>query len=83
MTTDTQALSCRELVELVTDYLEGALDEVELARFEQHLAGCSNCQEYLAQLRQTIRITGTLRPDDLSAEAEEALLQAFRNWRRR
>ena len=83
MTTDTQALSCRELVELVTDYLEGALVEVDLARFEQHLAGCSKCHEYLEQLRQTIRIAGTLSPDDLSAEAEEALLQAFHDWRRR
>jgi anti-sigma factor RsiW len=82
MTTDTQALSCRELVELVTDYLEGALDEVDLARFEQHLAGCSKCQVYLAQLRQTIRVAGTLSPEDLSPEAEEVLLQAFRNWRR-
>jgi anti-sigma factor RsiW len=83
MTTDTEALSCRELVELVTDYLDGALGPVDLARFEQHLAGCGKCAEYLAQLRQTIHITGTLTPDDLSAEMEEALLQAFRDWRRR
>ena len=83
MTTDTEALSCRELVELVTDYLEGALDEVDLVRFEQHLAGCGKCGDYLAQLRQTIRITGTLAPDDLSADMEHVLLEAFRDWRRR
>jgi anti-sigma factor RsiW len=79
---DTEALSCQELVELVTDYLEGALDVAELARFEQHLAGCGKCQAYLEQLRQTIRVTGMLTPDDLSPEAETALLSAFRDWAR-
>jgi anti-sigma factor RsiW len=81
MTTDTQSLSCQELVELVTDFLEGALDAADLARFEGHLAGCGKCGQYLEQLRQTIRVTGTLSADDLSAEAEEALLDAFRGWR--
>lgn len=80
---DVETLSCQELVELVTDYLDGALGTVDLARFEQHLAGCGKCAEYLAQLRQAIRITGTMTPDDLTAEMEEALLQAFRDWRRR
>lgn len=80
MTTDTQALSCQELVELVTEYLEGALDPVQLARFEHHLAACGKCRQYLEQLRQTIRVTGTLTPDDLPPEAEEALLDAFRGW---
>ena len=78
---DTEALSCQELVELVTDYLEGALGEADLRRFEQHIAGCGGCTRYLAQLRQTIRITGTLTPDDLSSQAEKALLDAFRGWR--
>jgi predicted anti-sigma-YlaC factor YlaD len=79
---DTEALSCQELVELVTDYLEGALEAAELARFDQHLAACGKCRQYLEQLRQTIRITGTLRPDDLSPEAEAALLDAFHGWAR-
>jgi anti-sigma factor RsiW len=78
---DVMELSCRELVELVTDYLEGALDIVDTRRFEQHIAGCGGCTRYLAQLRQTIRITGTLTPDDLSSQAEKALLDAFRGWR--
>ncbi len=81
MTTDTQALSCQELVELVTDYLEGVLDGGELARFEEHLAACAKCRDYLTQLRQTIELTGSLTADDLTAEAEEALLDAFRTWR--
>lgn len=78
---DTEALACRELVELVTDYLEGALVNGELQRFEQHLAVCGKCQQYLAQLRATLEVTGTLTPADLTPEAEELLLQAFRAWR--
>ena len=78
--TDTQALSCQELVELVTDYLEGALGEADLRRFEQHIAGCGGCTRYLEQLRAMIRITGTITTDDLSSEAERALLEAFANW---
>jgi anti-sigma factor RsiW len=78
---DTEALSCRELVELVTDYLEGALTDAELQRFEHHLAGCGKCQQYLEQFRATIATTGTLTIDDLTPEAEAALLQAFRGWR--
>jgi anti-sigma factor RsiW len=77
-----EALSCQELTELVTDYLEGALPRAEQARFEQHLAECGNCEIYLEQIRSTIRLTGTLAPEELSPEAEEALLHAFRDWRR-
>jgi predicted anti-sigma-YlaC factor YlaD len=79
--TQSEAISCQELVELVTDYLEGALDAADLARFEEHVSACVDCRRYLEQLRQTIRVTGTLRPDDLSLDAEAALLQAFRGWR--
>ena len=80
MTVDTESLSCRELVELVTDYLEGALAPVDLQRFERHIAGCDGCTLYLAQLRETIRITGTITTDDLSPDAERELLSAFRGW---
>jgi anti-sigma factor RsiW len=79
---DTEALSCQELVELVTDYLEGALSPAELQRFERHTAGCVDCTRYLEQLRVTIRLTGALTPDDLAPEVERALLDAFREWRR-
>ena len=80
--TDVLALSCQELVELVTDYLEQALSPGELARFEAHSAGCDNCTHYLDQMRQTIRVTGTLTREDISPEAEEELLALFRSWRR-
>jgi anti-sigma factor RsiW len=79
---DTEALSCQELVELVTDYLEGALDERDLRAFEVHLAGCDGCTEYLDEMRTTIRVVGTLTPNDLTQAAETALLQAFRDWKR-
>jgi anti-sigma factor RsiW len=79
---DVEALSCQELVELVTDYLEGALDDRDARAFERHLAACDGCTEYVEQLRATIRVVGSLTPDDLTPEAEAALLQAFRGWRR-
>jgi anti-sigma factor RsiW len=79
---DAEALSCQELVELVTDYFEGVLDDRDLRAFEGHIAGCDGCAEYVEQLRATIRIVGTLTPDDLTPDAEAALLQAFRGWTR-
>ena len=63
---DVMELSCRELVELVTDYLEDALGEADRRRFEAHIAGCGGCTRYLEQLRLTVRLTGTLSPSDLS-----------------
>jgi predicted anti-sigma-YlaC factor YlaD len=75
-------LTCRELVELVTDYLEGALSPAQRARFEEHLAMCDGCRAYLEQLRTTRLITGSLGEDSLSPRMREDLLGAFRNWRR-
>ena len=72
-----EALSCQELVELVTDYLEGALAPGDLRRFEEHIEGCGKCTTYLAQMRETIRVTGTLTPEDLSPDAERELLGAL------
>ena len=74
-------LSCQELVELVTDYLEGALPEAERARFDAHLAGCPGCDRYVEQMRATIDLAGA------SAELEgrpevTGLLEAFRGWKR-
>ena len=77
-----EELSCQELVELVTDYLEGALPAELHQRFDRHIAHCSGCQTYLAQMHSTIRATGTLTTEALSPEAERALLEAFRGWRR-
>jgi len=79
---DVEELSCQELVELVTDYLEGALDDMHRTAFERHLDGCDGCTGYLAQFQATIRIAGMLSVDDLSREAESVLMQAFRDWKR-
>ncbi len=81
MSPDVEQLSCRELVELVTDYLEGALSEEERARFEQHIGICSGCRVYLEQMRITIEQLGHLPEAALSADAERELLEAFRGWR--
>lgn len=74
-------LTCQELVEVVTEYLEGAMPAEQRMRFEEHLAYCSWCQTYLAQMRETVEVTGMLREDDLSAEARDALLRVFRDWK--
>jgi len=75
-------LTCRELVELVTDYLEGSLSRRDRARFDAHIAACENCTQYVEQFRETIRLTGTLRESDVSPEAEAALLAQFEAWKR-
>jgi anti-sigma factor RsiW len=77
---DVEQLSCQELVELVTDYLDDALPPDERDRFERHLADCGNCVTYLEQIRQTIELTGMLTPEQLAPEAERELLDAFRGW---
>jgi anti-sigma factor RsiW len=74
-------LTCRELVELVSDYLEGALPPADHARFETHIAGCVNCAAYLRQMRETVTLLGTLPVDALSPEAEGELRAAFREWK--
>ncbi len=75
-----EALSCQEVVELVTDYLEGALAPDEHARVEQHLAGCTKCDAYLDQIRMTIRLVGRVEAGSLSAEAQSGLVEAFRGF---
>lgn len=80
--TVADAISCQELVELVTDYLEGALEPADLRRFDEHIATCGKCTDYLAQLRQTIEATGRITPADLSPAAEQELLDVFRDWHR-
>jgi anti-sigma factor RsiW len=72
---------CREAVELVTAYLEGALSRRDRKRFEAHLRGCPNCSGYLEQIRATIRLAGTVEPEDLSPEARADLTELFRRWR--
>lgn len=77
---DVEMPSCQEVVELVTDYLEGALPDSDRRRFEEHLDGCPHCRAYLEQLRVVIRAAGSITVDDLTPEVEASLLDAFRGW---
>jgi predicted anti-sigma-YlaC factor YlaD len=76
-------MPCQELVEVITDYLEGALAEIDRVRFDAHLAECDACRDYLRQFRQTIALAGRLEPERLSPRMREQLLTAFRDWRDR
>ena len=76
-----RALSCKELVELVTDYLEGALPRRDRKRFDAHMASCDGCRAYLDQMRRMIRATGMLTEDRIPEEAKTKLLGVFREWR--
>jgi anti-sigma factor RsiW len=81
MSSAPATIVCKDLVELVTDYLEGALPPDAVVRLEAHLSGCDGCTRYLAQLRTTIRLTGMLTEADLPADGRAELLAAFRAWR--
>ena len=74
-------LVCQQAVELVTDYLEGGLRGSARRRFEKHLAGCPHCTEYLAQMRKTIDLTGTLTTDDLTPQMQDEFIALYRQWR--
>jgi anti-sigma factor RsiW len=78
----SEDLTCKELVELVTDYLEDELSSADRDRFEQHLVLCDGCAWYLDQMRTTIGLTGSLAEESIPAEVQERLLTAFRDWRR-
>ncbi len=79
---EVRPLSCREFVELVTDYLELRLSPAEQQRFEAHVQACHWCWTYLEQMRQTIRLTGHLREADLDPAARDELLRLFQDWKR-
>jgi anti-sigma factor RsiW len=74
-------LACVEMVELVTDYLEGALTPPDRARFEAHIAGCAHCRAYLEQMRMTLQVVGHIEPDELDPDTERGLLDAFKDWK--
>jgi anti-sigma factor RsiW len=82
MTDPSVPLSCRELVELVTDYLEGALPADEQARFQGHLEACDPCVDYIEQIRLTASAAGRVEEDDLDPASRDALLTEFRDWKR-
>ena len=72
---------CQQAVELVTDYLEGALSRRQQRRFESHLRGCPNCSAYLEQIRITIELTGAMDPEELTPDAKQDLIDLYRRWR--
>jgi len=71
---------CQQAVELVTDYLEGALSRAERRRFEAHRAACPHRTEYLAQMRATIALTGGLTADDLTPQMQDEFVTLYRQW---
>ena len=78
----SRTLTCQELTEVLTDYLEGVMSLQDRARFEAHLAICDGCVTYVDQMRQVIATVHELRPDDVEATAPDDLLTAFRAWKR-
>jgi anti-sigma factor RsiW len=79
---DAEWLTCRDLVELVTDYFDGALSHADRLRFEEHVSVCPPCRVHLRQMRETVRLLGTLDEEDVPPAARDALLSAFRDWKR-
>jgi anti-sigma factor RsiW len=77
-----EELSCREVVEILGDYFDGAMTPEDRIRLEEHLADCDGCTAYLEQLRVTIRLSGRLSEEAVASEAMAPLLEAFRAWRR-
>jgi hypothetical protein len=77
----SEELTCAELVELVTDYLEDGLDARDRERFEEHLMFCDGCDVFFEQIRRTVVVSGRLREEDLPGELEERLLLAFQGWK--
>ena len=73
-------MPCQELVEVITDYLESAMPERDRIRFEEHLALCDDCREYVAQLERTRQLVGVIREQQLDPEVREGLVEAFRGW---
>ncbi len=74
-------LVCQEVVELVTEYLEGTMAARDRARFEAHIADCPNCRRYLAQMRTTLEALGRIEAEEVAPEAMEELLALYRRWR--
>ena len=74
-------MTCQELVEVITDYLENRLPGPDRARFDAHLAACQGCRNYVEQMRETIRLTGKVPEEALPPEGRERLLEAFRGFR--
>ena len=74
-------LTCKEVVEIVSDYLDGVLSPEDRERFDAHLRGCEGCTSYVEQMRETIRLTGMLTEEQVPVEQRERLRRAFRDWK--
>jgi predicted anti-sigma-YlaC factor YlaD len=72
---------CQQVVEMVTGYLEGTMAAADRRRLDAHLAVCRYCTEYLAQMRETIRLVGRLTPEDLTPDMRTELTDLYRRWR--
>jgi anti-sigma factor RsiW len=77
-----QGMTCQELVELVTEYLEGTLSRRDRKRFEAHIADCPFCVTYVEQMREVARTMGRITEESIPPRAREELLVAFRGWAR-
>jgi Putative zinc-finger len=77
---DRNALACIEFVELVTEYLDGALEPGEMARADRHLDGCHGCSTYLEQFRATIQASGHMPPEPVPPEVADRLLAVYREF---
>ena len=75
-------MDCNELVELVTEYLEGTLPALNRARFDAHIAECPYCEVYLQQMRGTLAVLGTIPPETIPVQAQDKLLAIFRSYKR-
>lgn len=81
MNNTNEEMACRELVEVITEYLEGTLPASDRARFDTHLSTCAACREYLQQMRALIRLSGGLTVQTIEPATRASLLRAFRRWR--
>ena len=74
------SITCQEVVELLSAYLDGELDPLTLERVEIHLAGCDGCTMVVEELRETIRLSGGLMVEQVDETQRRTLLGAFRDW---
>ena len=77
----TSPLTCQELVEVITDYLEQKLPSPDREQFETHLASCAGCRNYLDQMGRTITLTGHLSEETIPAENKSEFLKLFQDWK--
>ena len=80
---DSGLMTCQDLAQLVTDYLDGAMPATDRTTFERHLAVCPDCVRFVRQMRATVEATGRVPPEAITPEVEEKLLMQFRDWKRR